>query len=131
MGPLTRLSIWTLLNVLGLVAAAAGMLTQIAAGSELYPSLTGPIVLIITAGLVALGPGRWTRWIGLAVPLVLGIGAAVAATMTGTFIEQLTGAGQIALLLGSWMHVVGLVAAVGGAVGVMTAARQKAAAVGG
>jgi hypothetical protein len=116
---LTRLSSWTTLNVLGLVVAAAGMLVQISAGSNLYPSLTGPIVLTVTALAVAFGPGRWTRWVGLGVPLVLGIGAAVAAAMTGDFIDQLTGTGNVPLLLGSWMHVVGLIAAVTGAIAAM------------
>jgi len=122
---LTRLSHWTLLNVVGLVLTAAGMLVQIAAGSDLYPSLSGPIVLLATALLVAFGPSRWTRWFGLGVPLVLGIGAAVAATMTGTFVEQLTGGG-IPLVLGSWMHVIGLVTAVIGGAGVMLASPQAA-----
>jgi len=123
---LTSLSNWTKLNLLGLVLTAAGMLVQIAAGSDLYPSLTGPIVLIATAVLVVFGPTRWTRWIGLGVPLVLGLGAAVAATMTGEFIDQLTGAGNGPLLLGSWMHVIGLVTAVSGGVGVMLEPREAA-----
>ena len=126
MNRLLRLSIWATLNVVGLVLTAAGMLAQMAAGSDLYPSVTGPIVLLATAGLVAFGPGRWTRWIGLGVPLVLGIGAAVAAAMTGDFLNQLTGAGNVPLLLGSWMHVVGLVTAVSGGVGVMMEPREAA-----
>ena len=125
---LTRLSIGAALNVFGLVLTAAGMLVQIAAGSDLYPSLTGPIVLLLTAVLVVFGPSQWTRWIGLGVPLVLGIGAAVAAAMTGEFIDQLTGAGNGPLLLGSWMHVIGLVTAVSGGVGVLLE-RRKAASV--
>jgi hypothetical protein len=36
------------------------MLVQIAAGSTLYPSVTGPIVLIVAAIFVAFGPGGWT-----------------------------------------------------------------------
>lgn len=126
MSLLTRLSIWTALNVLGLVLTAAGMLVQIAAGSDLYPSLTGPIVLLATAVLVVFGPRRWTRWVGLGVPLVLGIGAAVSATMTGIFADQLTGGGGVPLVLGSWMHVMGLVTAVSGAMGVMLESRQAA-----
>lgn len=124
MGRETRLSTWTTLNVVGLVLGAAGMLVQIGAGSHLYPSLTGPIVLLATALLVAFGPTRWTRWIGLGVPLVLWIGAAVTAVMTGAFIDQLTGAGNAPLLLGSWMHVVGLSTAVAGGGGVMLARRE-------
>jgi hypothetical protein len=116
---LTRLSRWTVLNVLGLVVAGGGMLVQMSSGSDLYPSLTGPIVLTVTALAVVIGPSRWTRWIGLGVPLVLGIGAAVAAAMTGEFIDQLAGGDNVPLLLGSWMHVVGLIAAVTGAVAAM------------
>ena len=126
MNRLLRLSIWATLNMLGLVLTAAGMLAQMAAGSDLYPSVTGPIVLLATAALVAFGPGRWTRWIGLGVPLLLGIGAGVAAAMTGDFIGQLTGAGNVPLLLGSWMHVVGLVMAVAGGFGVILEPRQAA-----
>jgi hypothetical protein len=123
----TQLSTWTTLNVVGLVLTAVGMLVQIGAGSDLYPSLTGPVVLLATAILVAFGPTRWTRWIGLGVPLVLGIGAAVAAAMTGEFIDQLTAAGSAPLLLGSWMHVVGLVSAVAGGVRVMLEPREALA----
>ena len=77
------LSTATKANAAGLVLTAAGMLTQIAAGSTLYPSVTGPIVLIVTAIFVVFGPARWTPWVGLVVPLVLGLGAIVAAVMTG------------------------------------------------
>jgi hypothetical protein len=55
-------------NAAGLVLTAAGMLVQIAAGSTLYPSITGPIVLIVAAIFVAFGPaagrhglGSWSR----------------------------------------------------------------------
>jgi hypothetical protein len=107
------------LNIVGLVLAAAGMLVQIAAGSDLYPSLAGPIALGVTAIIVAFGPGRWTPYLGLLVPLALGLGAIIAAVMTGGFIRQLTDFGNAAIVLGSLMHVVGLVAAVAGAVGMV------------
>ncbi len=126
MSRLLRLSMWTTLNALGLGLTAGGMLLQIAAGSGLYPSLTGPIVLLASAVLVVVLPGRWTRWVGLGVPLLLGIGASVAATMTGTFVDQVTGAGGVTLALGSWMHVIGLVTAVSGGVGVMLEPHQAA-----
>jgi len=114
-----HLSNWARLNVIGLVLAAAGMLLQIAAGSELYPSLTGPIVLVAAAVFVALGPGRWTPFVGLIVPVVLGTGAIVAAVMTGDFIDQLSNTANAALLLGSLMHVIGLAAGVTGGVGML------------
>ena len=112
------------MNVAGLVLTAAGMLMQIAAGSTLYPSLTGPIVLIAAAIFVTFGPGRWTPWAGLVLPLVLGVGAIVAAIMTGGFIAQLTDAGKPALVLGSLVQVIGLIAAIGGGV-VMVLDRNK------
>jgi hypothetical protein len=107
------------LNVAGLILTATGMQLQIAAGSELYPSFAGPIVLLATAGLVAFVNSRWTAYAGLVVPLVLGLGAIVAAVMTGELIEQLTAVGNIGIFIGSVMHVVGLIAAVTGAIGMM------------
>jgi len=114
-----RLSSAAKLNVTGLVLTAAGMLLQIAAGSTLYPSLTGPIVLFAAAVVVVFGPGRWTPYVGLVVPLVLAAGAVIAAVMTGEFIEQLTDVGRLGIFLGSLMHVVGLIAAVAGGVGML------------
>jgi hypothetical protein len=113
---LSRLSTAAKVNAAGLVLTAAGMLVQIAAGSTLYPSVTGPIVLIVTAIFVVVGPGRWTPWAGLVVPLVLGLGAIVAAVMTGGFIGQLTDLAKPGLVVGSLMHVIGLIAAVAGGV---------------
>jgi hypothetical protein len=95
------------------------MLLQIAAGSDLYPSLTGPIVLVAAAMFVAFGPVRWTPYAGLVVPLVLGVGAMVAAAMTGEFVDQLTTFGNPAIVLGSLLHVIGLSAAVAGGVGML------------
>jgi hypothetical protein len=117
--PVSRLSRAAKLNATGLVLTAAGMLLQIAAGSTLYPSVAGPIVLLATAAIVAFGPGRWTRWVGLVVPLVLGVGATIAAVMTGEFINQLTDIGQVGILVGSLMHVIGLIGAVAGGVGML------------
>ena len=119
MNRVRHLSHWTSLNVIGLVVTAAGMLLQIAAGSELYPSFTGPIVLLGAAVVVTLGPGRWTPFVGLGVPLALGLGAIVAAVMTGGFIDQLTSFGNPAIVLGSGMHVIGLTAAVVGGLGML------------
>jgi hypothetical protein len=101
------------LNVAGLVLTAAGMLLQIAAGSDLYPTFAGPIVLVATAVIVAFWSGRWTAYVAVLVPLVLGLGAIIAAVMSGEFIEQLTDVRQAGILLGSVMHVVGLTAVQG------------------
>jgi hypothetical protein len=115
-GAIRGLSTAAKVNAAGLVLTAAGMLVQIAAGSTLYPSVTGPIVLIVSAIFVAFGPGRWTPWVGLVIPLVLGLGAIVAAVMTGDFVDQLTDVGRPGLVLGSLLHVIGLIAAIAGGV---------------
>ncbi len=107
------------LNVAGLVLTAAGMLLQIATGSTLYPSFAGPIVLLAAAVVVTFWSGRWTPYVALLVPLVLGLGAIIAAVMTGEFIKQLTDVGKAGIFLGSVMHLVGLIAAVAGGVGML------------
>jgi hypothetical protein len=117
MSAIRRLSNAAKLNVAGLALAAAGMLIQIAAGSMLYPSVAGPIVLLVVAIIVAFVPRRWTAWVGLIVPLVLGLGAVIAALMSGAFIAQLTNVAQPGILIGSLMHVIGLLGAVAGGVG--------------
>jgi hypothetical protein len=106
-------------NVAGIVLTAAAMLLQIIAGSTLYPSVTGPVVLVVTSVLVAFVPRGWTAYLALVVPLVLGVGAIVAAVMTGDFIDQLTGLGNPGVFVGSVLHVVGLTAAVAGGVGMV------------
>jgi hypothetical protein len=121
-----RLSTAGRVNATGLVLTAAGMLLQIVGGSTLYPSIAGPIVLLATAAIVAFVPGRWTPYIGLVVPLVLGVGAIVAAAMSGGFIDQLTDPGRAGVFLGSVLHVIGLIAAVAGGVGMVLALRGTA-----
>jgi hypothetical protein len=106
-------------NVAGLGLTAAAMLIQMAAGSTLYPSVTGPIVLLLTALVVAFVPGRWPAYAGLVVPLVLGLGTIVAAVMSGGFVTQLTNVRNPGLFLGSVLHIVGIVAAVAGGVGMI------------
>jgi len=122
-----RLSNTERLNAAGLLLTAAAMLLQIVAGSTLYPSVTGPIVLVGTALAVTFVPSRWTAYVGLAVPLVLGVGAIVAAAMTGGFVDQLTDPGNTALLLGSVLHIIGLTIAVVGGVGTVLMRRTVAA----
>ena len=126
MDSVRRLSTAGKVNATGLVLTAAGMMLQIAGGSTLYPSVAGPIVLIVAAAIVVFVPGRWTPWVGLVVPLVLGVGAIVAAAMSGGFIDQLTDPGRAGVFLGSVLHVVGLIAAVAVAVGVVAGSRGTA-----
>ena len=119
MNRVSQLSRWATMNVIGLVVTAAGMVLQIASGSELYPSLTGPIVLLVAATFVVLGPRRLTPYVAVLIPLALGAGVVVAAVMTGGFTNQLADPANAGVLLGSLMHVVGLVTAVAGGVGML------------
>ena len=123
MQTIRRLSNAQRLSAASLILTAAAMLLQVAAGSTLYPSMTGPIVLVITALAVTLMPSRWTAYVALAVPLVLGVGAIVAAAMTGGFVGQLTDPSNPGLFLGSVLHVVGLATAVAGGVGIVLSRR--------
>jgi hypothetical protein len=79
--------------------------------------LTGPIVLVVVATLVALHPARWTGYAGLVVPLVLAAGLVVSAALSQTFLDQLADTGNAGTFVGSILHVVGLAAAVGGGIG--------------
>jgi hypothetical protein len=121
-----RLSSASKLNATGLVLTGAGMLIQVAAGSTLYPSFAGPIVLLASAVIVLFGPARWTPFVGLLVPLALGVGALIAALMTGDFVDQLTNVGEPGVLVGSVFHVIGLTAAVVGGVGMVQNRRTGA-----
>lgn len=127
MNRITTLSNEAKLNVIGVVLAAIGMLFEIGAGSELYPTLSGPIVLLVGAAIVAFGPGRWTAYVGLIVPLVLGVGLAVSAVMSPAFFEQVMDFGNAAIVLGSLLHVAGLIAGVVGGFGMVLRNRAKEA----
>ncbi len=107
------------LNVGGLALAALGMLLEMVAGSVLYPTLTGPIVLLVGAALVAYRPGGWTSYLGLILPLVLAAGLAVSAVLSPAFFEQFRDIGNVGIVAGSMFHVVGLIAAIGGGVAVL------------
>jgi hypothetical protein len=125
----TSLSNGARLNVAGLVVTAIGMLLEIGAGSELYPTLTGPIVLLLGAALVVFRPGRWTSYAGLIIPLVLAIGLSVSAVLSPTFFNQMVDTGNVGIVLGSALHAVGLIAGVaGGAMMVMASVRRPSAA---
>jgi hypothetical protein len=86
------------LNVAGLVAAAAGIVIQIASGAD-YPTVPpGLIILLAAAGLVALGARwRWTTIVGVVVPAFLLVGAVVASQAR----DQLGDPGQVGVFVGT------------------------------
>ena len=101
-------------NVAGLVLAAAGMVLQIVAGSDLYPSIPpGPIILIAAAGAVAYGPSRWAPYVAVFVPAFLLMGAVLSALVASeSFVDQLTDVGQAGIFTGTLVQMIGLVVAV-------------------
>jgi hypothetical protein len=67
-----------MLNVVGLVVAAAGIMIQYVSGVD-YPTIPpGPIILLAAAAVVAFGPWRWSSVVGLVAALFLSIGGAIA-----------------------------------------------------
>jgi hypothetical protein len=125
MNRLTSLSNAAKLNVVGVVLAAIGVALERVAGSTLYPTLALPIVLLVVAVLVAFRPARWTAYVGLIVPLVFAAGLTVSTALGGTFLDQLADTGNAGTLVGSILHVVGLVAAVAGGVGMVRSDRDR------
>jgi hypothetical protein len=116
------------LNVIGMVAAAVGIIMQIASGSDLYPTIPpGPIILLAGAALVALGPWRWTPVVGVVVPLFLLVGAVIAAVVSGEFVDQLTDPGEVGIFAGDVLQLLGVIIAL---VAGIVALRQSAAAAG-
>ena len=98
-----------MLNVTGMGVAAAGIIIQIASGSDLYPTIPpGPIILLAGAALVALGPWRWTPVVGVVVPLFLLVGAAIAAIVSGEFVDQLTDPGEVGIFAGDVLQLLGV-----------------------
>jgi hypothetical protein len=96
------------LTVAGLVAAAAGIVIQIAAGAE-YPTVPpGLIILLVAAGLVALGARwRWTPLVGVVVALFLLVGGALAPQAR----EQLGDPGAVGVFVGTVIQLLALVVA--------------------
>jgi hypothetical protein len=100
------------LNAAAFAVTAAGMLLQIASGSELYPEIPpGPIILLVGAGVVVLGPRRLSAFIGLVVPLILTAGGTIASVGENQFLAQLTDPTDVGIFTGTLVHLLGLIAA--------------------
>jgi hypothetical protein len=114
-----RLSAAGKLNVAGLVAAALGIMIQIASGAD-YPTIPpGLIILLVAAGLVALGARwRWTTIIGVVVPAFLLVGGVIAPQAR----DQLGDPGQVGVFIGTVIQLLALVIALAAGV---AAARQS------
>jgi hypothetical protein len=112
-------------NAVALAATAVGMVLQITSGSDLYPTIPpGPIILLVGAGVVALGLRRWSPIIGLVVPLILTVGGIVAAASGNRFLDQLVEPAELGIFVGTVVHLLGLIAALlSGGVALMRSSR--------
>jgi hypothetical protein len=107
------------LTVTGLTVAAAGIVIQIASGAE-YPTVPpGLIILLVAAGVVALGSRwRWTSLVGVIVALFLLVGGALAPQAR----DQLGDPTQVGVFVGTVIQLLALaIALIAGVV----AARQR------
>ncbi|MGH2788835.1 MAG: hypothetical protein ACRDJV_13185 [Actinomycetota bacterium] len=100
-------------NVVGLVLAAAGIVVQIVAGSDLYPSVPpGPIIVLAGAGVVAFGPRRWAPYVAVFVPVFLLVGATISAFVASeSFVDQLSDVGEAGIFTGTLVQMMGVVVA--------------------
>jgi hypothetical protein len=99
------------LTVAGLLAAAAGIVIQIASGAD-YPTIPpGLVILLAAAGLVALATRwRWTTIVGVIVSLFLLVGGALAPQARA----QLGDPAQVGVFIGTVIQLALVVALVAG-----------------
>jgi hypothetical protein len=109
--PHSHLSPAARLNVVGLVVAAAGMLTQYASGVD-YPTIPpGPIIVLVAAAVVAFGPWRWAPAVGLLAALFISIGGVIATLAGNGFTPQLSDPGAVGGFAGTLIQIAGLLIA--------------------
>ena len=97
-----------MLNVVGLVVAAAGIMIQYVSGVD-YPTIPpGPIILLAAAAVVAFGPWSWAVRVGLGAALFLSIGGAIATIAGKGFGETLGDPGEVGAFAGAVTQIVGL-----------------------
>jgi hypothetical protein len=97
-----------MLNVAGLVVAAAGIMIQYVSGVD-YPTVPpGPIILLAAAAVVAFGPWRRSPFVGLGAAVFLSIGGAIATIAGNGFSETLGDPGEVGGFAGAAVQIVGL-----------------------
>ncbi|HET7081383.1 MAG TPA: hypothetical protein VFM49_28470 [Chloroflexia bacterium] len=105
----SALSLAAKLTIIGLLIAAAGISTLFLTNSVNVPAIpVGPILLLLTAGLVALGPWRWTPVVGIALSVALLVGAFIAP---GLF-DRLSNPAQLGGFAGTAIQMLGIMIAI-------------------
>jgi hypothetical protein len=112
-----------LLNVVGLVVAAAGIMVQYVSGVD-YPTVPpGAIILLAAAAVVAFGPWRWSPFVGLGAAVFLSIGGAIATIAGNGFTETLGDPGEVGGFAGALIQIAGLAIAL--SAGIVAAKRNS------
>jgi hypothetical protein len=97
------------LTIIGLLITAAGISTLFLTNSVNVPAIpVGPILLLLTATLVALGPWRWTPIAGIALSLFILVGAFIAP---GLF-DRLSNPAQLGAFAGTAIQMLGIIIAI-------------------
>lgn len=108
MSHLTAQSTAVKLNLIGLVAAAAGIAMLFFTIDFPVPVPIGTILLLVVAGLVAFGSWRWTTIPAVLMPLFIFVGGFLA----GGLLERLTATAQLGVFTGTWVQMLGLIVAI-------------------
>jgi hypothetical protein len=104
---LPSLSTAAKINIAGLLAAAVGIVIQIASGVD-YPTVPpGLIILLVAAVLVAFARWAWVAIVGVIVPLFLLVGGTISSTGR----ENLADPGDFGQFAGTLIQLVGVVVA--------------------
>ncbi|HYY45366.1 MAG TPA: hypothetical protein VE975_09310 [Actinomycetota bacterium] len=108
----TRLSTARMLNVAALVVGAAGILMQYFSGVGGFPTIPpGPIILVVAAAVVALGPWRWTPVVGIIAPLFVLVGGAIATTANWGVGAPLSAPAEVIGFSGALVQFLGVITA--------------------
>jgi hypothetical protein len=100
-----------MLNAVGLVVAAAGIMIQYVSGVD-YPTIPpGPIILLAAAGMVAFGSWRRAPVAGLVAAAFVSIGGVVATIAGNGFNSTLGDPSELGGFLGALVQIAGLVIA--------------------
>jgi hypothetical protein len=101
-----------MLNVVGLVVAAAGIMIQFISGVD-YPTVPpGPIILLAAAAVVSFGPWSWSPFVGLVAAVFLSLGGLIATIAGNGFSETLGDPGEVGGFAGAVIQIAGLAIAV-------------------
>ena len=94
------------LTIIGLLITAAGISTLFLTNSVNVPAIpVGPILLLLTATLVALGPWRWT-------PIALSVFILVGAFIAPGLFDRLSNPAQLGGFAGTAIQMLGIMIAI-------------------